>query len=81
MIADSVPLPLEFMPCESQATIVEMCGRPCQLQRLQELGIRQGCNVRMVSRGEPCLICIEGRRISLRLGESAEIFVVPTSNT
>jgi len=79
MITDSVPLPIEFLPCDSEGTIVEMCGRPCQVQRLEELGIRQGCNVRMVCRGEPCLICIEGRRISLRLGDSADIFVVPTN--
>jgi ferrous iron transport protein A len=79
MITDSVPLPIEFLPCNSQGTIVEMCGRPCQVQRLEELGIRQGCKVRMVCRGEPFLICIEGRRISLRLGDSADIFVVPTA--
>ncbi|MEQ1825709.1 MAG: FeoA family protein [Pirellula sp.] len=78
MITDSVPLPIEYLPCDSQGTIVEMCGRPGQVQRLEELGIRNGCKVRMVCRGEPCLICIDGRRISLRLGGSAEIFVVPS---
>lgn len=79
MITDSVPLPIEFLQPESHGTIVEMCGRPCQMQRLAELGIHQGCKVRMVCRGEPCLICIEGRRISLRLDDSAEIFVIPTA--
>ena len=49
MITDSVPLPIEFLPCDSQGTIVEMCGRPCQVQRLEELGIRQGCKVRVGS--------------------------------
>jgi ferrous iron transport protein A len=78
MIADSIPVPLDFLPADSQGTIVEMCGKSCYLQRLAELGIRQGCNVRMVCKGEPCLICIEGRRISLRLDDSAEILVVPT---
>jgi ferrous iron transport protein A len=79
MITDSVPLPIEFLPRDSHGTIVEMCGRPGQVQRLEELGIRQGCKVKMLCRGEPCLICIEGRRISLRLGESAEIFVIPSA--
>lgn len=79
MITDSVPVPIEFLQPESHGTIVEMCGQPCQMQRLAELGIRQGCKVRMVCRGEPCLICIEGRRISLRLGDTADIFVVPTA--
>jgi ferrous iron transport protein A len=78
MITDSVPLPIEFLPNNTNATIVEMCGRPSQVQRLEELGVRQGCKVRMVCHGEPCLICVEGRRISLRLGDSADIFVVPT---
>jgi hypothetical protein len=33
----------------------------------------------MVCPGTPCMICIEGRRLSLRLDEQAEIFVSPAS--
>lgn len=71
------PVPLEYMKPEDRGVIVDMSGDPCHLKRLQEIGLQVGCNVRMVCPGKPCMICVEGRRLSLRLDEQAEIFVAP----
>jgi Fe2+ transport system protein FeoA len=69
------PVPLEFMKPEDRGVVVDMAGDPCHLKRLQEIGLQVGCSVRMVCPGKPCMICVEGRRLSLRLDEKAEIFV------
>ncbi|MEI6525392.1 MAG: FeoA domain-containing protein [Planctomycetota bacterium] len=47
------------------------------MHRLEELGIRCGCKIRMLSPGEPCLLAIEGKKMCLRLGASAGILVHP----
>ena len=74
------PVPLDLLHPEDHGVIVDMCGDPCHLKRLQEIGVQVGCNIRMVCPGTPCMICVEGRRLSLRLDEQAEIFVSPAGN-
>ncbi len=77
--SSSVPLPIEFLSADSEGTIVELSGNPSYLHRLEEMGIRNGVRIKMVQSGEPCLIAIEGRRVSLRLGSSAEVYVQPAA--
>ena len=74
------PVPLDLLHPEDQGVIVDMCGDPCHLKRLQEIGVQVGCNIRMVCPGTPCMICVEGRRLRLTLDEQAEIFVSPAGN-
>lgn len=73
------PVPLDMLRPDDQGVIVEMCGNPMHVKRLQEVGIRVGCCVRMVCQGSPCMVCIEGRRLSLRLDQEAEIYVTTGS--
>jgi ferrous iron transport protein A len=70
-------LPLDLMSPDDCGVIVEMDGDPCLLKRLEEIGIQVGCNLRMVCPGSPCMVCVEGKRMSLRLDRNAEIYVAP----
>ncbi|MFN7877542.1 MAG: ferrous iron transport protein A [Pirellula sp.] len=72
-------VPLDLMSPNDCGVIVEMDGDPCFLKRLEEIGIQVGCNLRMVCPGSPCMVCIEGKRLSLRLDQHAEIYVCPMS--
>jgi Fe2+ transport system protein FeoA len=76
----SVPIPVELLDADSEGVVVEMCGADPNVHRLQEMGIRCGCRVRMLRPGEPCLLSIEGRKMCLRLGTMAEIFVCPVAS-
>ena len=70
-------VPLGLMSPNDHGVIVEMAGDPCFLKRLEEIGIQVGCNLRMVCPGSPCMICVGGKRLSLRLDEDSEIYVCP----
>ncbi len=48
--------------------------------RLQEMGIRPGSTVRMLRPGSPNLVLVDGRRFSLRVDDSIEIYVEPLSD-
>jgi ferrous iron transport protein A len=69
------PLPLELLKSNEEASIVELCGNEPQVHRLAEMGLRVGATVRMVRPGSPCLLAIDGKRLSLRLGEGIEVLV------
>ncbi len=73
------PIPLDLLSPDEEGVIVEMEGEPNHLKRLEEIGIRVGRKVRMISQGCPCMICIDGRRLSLRIEEDAEIYVATES--
>jgi hypothetical protein len=57
-----------------------LAGEEPNIHRLEEMGIRCGCRIRMLCPGETCLLAIEGKKMCLRLGASAEIFVCPVAN-
>jgi Fe2+ transport system protein FeoA len=71
----SVSFPLEYLPCEAEGCIVDISGEDSNVHRLEEMGVRCGCRVRMVCPGESCLISVDGKRVCLRLKEVAQIFV------
>jgi Fe2+ transport system protein FeoA len=74
------PIPLDFLPSEAEGVIAEIAGCPSSVHRLEEMGVRCGCHIRMLTRGEPCLLNVDGKRMCLRLGEVAEILVTQVSS-
>lgn len=70
-------VPVEYLAPQAEGVVVDLCGEEKNLHRLEELGIRCGCKIRMLSPGETCLLAIEGKKMCLRLGSTAEIFVQP----
>lgn len=77
--ANSLPVPVEFLPSEAEGVIAQIAGCPSNVHRLEEMGVRCGCRVRMLTPGEPCLLSVDGKRMCLRLGEVAEILVTPVA--
>ena len=70
-----VLLPLNLLkPCE-EAHVAELLGDEQQVQRLAEMGLNVGANIRMLRPGSPCLIALAGKRLSLRLNSDVEVFV------
>jgi ferrous iron transport protein A len=68
-------LPLDLLKSNEEASIVELCGDEPQVHRLAEMGLRVGATIRMVRPGAPCLLAIDGKRLSLRLNDGLEVLV------
>lgn len=67
--------PLEMLGDGQEAQVVDVCGDSVQIHRLAEIGIRCGSLLKMIRHGEPCLLAVDGRRLSLRLSQGIDIFV------
>ena len=68
-------LPFDCLQRGQCGRVCDLAGDSCQIQRLYEMGIQPGVIVQMLQPGSPCLVCIEGRRYSLRLDAGLEILV------
>lgn len=68
-------VPLDLLHADEEAHIVELLGNCQHIHRLEEMGLQAGTRVRMVRPGAPCLLAIDGKRISLRLDGLTEILV------
>jgi Fe2+ transport system protein FeoA len=73
-------LPLHLLQRGQIAEIGELIGRPDQVHRLHELGLRSGALVEMVQPGSPCIVRLSGQRLCFRHSESIGVLVrVPES--
>jgi len=72
-------LPLDLLQANEEASIVEVHGDESQIHRLAEMGLRVGAAIRMICPGTPCLLAIDGRRLSLRLNGDVDVLVSATT--
>lgn len=77
-IAETV-LPLESLRANEHGSIVELVGEQREVHRLAEMGLRVGALVRMVRPGAPCLLALDGKRMSIRLGNEIDVLVSATA--
>ena len=78
MIAPGIPetlLPIDLLQANEEASIVELLGDAKQIHRLAEMGLRIGAAIRMVRPGAPCLLAIDGKRLSVRLNGDVDVLV------
>lgn len=78
MIAPGIPetlLPIDLLKANEEASIVELLGDESQIHQLAEVGLRIGASIRMVRPGAPCLLAIEGKRLSIRLNKDVDVLV------
>ncbi|MCA9132267.1 MAG: ferrous iron transport protein A [Planctomycetales bacterium] len=68
-------LPLDLLRANEEASVVELIGESSQVHRLAEMGLRPGVSVRMVRPGAPCLLALDGKRLSIRLSGNVEVLV------
>jgi Fe2+ transport system protein FeoA len=57
------------------ANVAEILGRPEQVHRLQELGLRRGVLIEMVQPGSPCIIRFGGQKLCFRGDELMSVLV------
>jgi Fe2+ transport system protein FeoA len=68
-------VPLEMLAAGEVGTIVEIDGQADLVTRLQEMGLRPGCEVRMIRPGRACIVAVDNHRFSFRSAEAATVMV------
>jgi ferrous iron transport protein A len=68
-------LPLTALVAGQVAEVRRVVGRPEQVQRLEELGVRDGVVLEMVRPGTPCIVRVGASKLCLRDGELLSLLV------
>jgi ferrous iron transport protein A len=68
-------IPLELLAAGERARIVEIDGDNAFVNRLNEMGLDEDVEIKMVQSGSPCIIALDNHRLSFRGEESGMIFV------
>ena len=70
-------VPLHYLSSGHCAEVVQIVGSPEQVQRVREMGIVAGAEVKMVRSGTPCIIRTGGQTLCLRGTELLRVLVRP----
>jgi Fe2+ transport system protein FeoA len=70
----------ELMPISSLlpgqvAEVRQIVGRPEQVRRLEELGVRNGAALEIVQAGTPCIVRVGATKLCFRDGEMCSVLV------
>lgn len=68
-------IPLSCMADGERAVVSEVVGRSDQVQRLRELGLRDGVELEMVRSGSPCMVRLQGHTLCFRATELLNVLV------
>ena len=72
-------VPLTFLTIGQTAQVGQVLGRPDQVHRLEELGLRGGATIEMVQPGSPCIIRLGANKLCFRADELMSVLVLPAS--
>jgi ferrous iron transport protein A len=72
-------IPLDLIGSGEWAEVAEVSGEPAWVGRLAELGVRTGSRVQVLRPGRPCILRVEGCRLSVRPGRDTQILVRPVA--
>ena len=72
-------LPLELIEAGEWADVEEVTGTAMWVSRMAELGVRSGSRLRILRQGTPCLLQVDGTRLSVRRDSEAQILVRPVA--
>ena len=67
--------PLALLQSGQEGQVVEVLGSDVRVHQLAEVGLRKGCAIRMIRPGHPCVLAIDGRRLSVRLHQDVDVLV------
>jgi Fe2+ transport system protein FeoA len=70
-------IPLQNLPSGHSGSILRILGRPDDVHRLEEFGIRCGTKVEMFRSGTPCILRVAGNKFCLRADDLIHVFVEP----
>lgn len=68
-------MPLNLLSPGQRASVGQVLGVPEQVQRLEELGLRDGATVEMVQAGSPCIVRLSGQKLCFRADELLRVLV------
>jgi ferrous iron transport protein A len=68
-------LPLQLLSCGQRARIDQLVGRPDEVHRLQELGMRVGMPIEMLQSGATCIVKLDGTRLAFRDHDGFRVLV------
>jgi Fe2+ transport system protein FeoA len=68
-------IPLAQLQSGAKASVGAVLGRPDDVHRLHELGLREGAAVEMVQPGTPCIIRLAGSKLCFRSEELLSVLV------
>lgn len=72
-------VPLELLQPGEWGDVADVTGEPAWVARLAELGIRAGTRLQLLQSGSPCLLRIDGSKLSLRGDLAMQILVRPVA--
>jgi ferrous iron transport protein A len=67
--------PLQMLSAGQCARIDQLLGRPDEVHRLQELGMRIGTPIEMLQRGATCIVRLDGARLAFRDHDGCRVLV------
>ena len=67
--------PLQMLSAGQRARVDQLLGRPEEVHRLQELGIRIGTPIEMLQSGTTCIVKLDGARLAVRDHEGCRVLV------
>lgn len=70
-------IPLHLLPTGGRARINEILGAADEVQRLREIGLRNGADIEMVQTGCPCIIRLGEQRLCFRSADRVCVLVHP----
>jgi ferrous iron transport protein A len=76
-IVVSNTIPLQSLPAGEAAAVFRILGKPEDVHRLEEFGIRRGTRVEMFRAGNPCILRVAGNKFCLRADEMLRVMVEP----
>jgi len=68
-------MPLKFVDAGIEAQVEAVSGDQSHVQRLHELGICQGCKLKVLCKGTSCIVKIAGSKICFRESDLANVLV------
>jgi len=68
-------IPLHNLTTGQAARVGQLVGRPEHVQRLRELGLRDGMKIEMVQPGSPCIIRFSGNKLCFRRCDDFHVLV------
>jgi Fe2+ transport system protein FeoA len=67
--------PLKMLAAGQRARIDQLVGRPEEVHRLKELGMREGVAIEMLQSGSTCIIKLDGAKLAFRDEDSFGVLV------
>ncbi len=74
-------IPIVALPPGEVAQVRQIVGRPEQVRRMEELGVRSGVMLEMVQGGRPCIVRVGTAKLCLREGEMCSVLVAARIST